>query len=194
MDEETYATIPPTLTVRELRADIASPGCRTSEIVIATTLTDAGDYAKDDIADLYHERWHAEPDIRAIKQSLQMDHLRCLTPFMVAKEIWVHFLGYNLTRKASAQAALLQEVHPREVSFTATKQTVNAARDQLTQAAPAERARQGRLLLEAIGKERVANRPDRCEPRAVKRRPKEYPLLTMPRAEARLKYCGCRDG
>lgn len=185
MDAATYATMPPTLTVRELRVDITTPGCRTPAIVVVTTLTDAATYSKEDIADLYHDRWHVEPDIRAIKQSLQMDHLRCRTPFMVEKEIWIHFLGYNLTRKTSSQAALLQEVHPREVSFTATKQTVNATRSQLTQASPAERVRQGGLLLREVGKERVGNRPDRWEPRVVKRRPKQYKHLREPRAQAR---------
>jgi DDE family transposase len=185
MDEATYATIPATLTVRELRVAIATPGCRTEEIVVVTTLTDATRYGKGAVADLYHDRWHVEPDIRAIKQSLQMDHLRCQTPFMVEKEIWAHFLGYNLIRKASCQAALLQEVHPREVSFTATKQTVNAARSQLTQASRAERVRQGELLLRAVGNQRVGHRPDRCEPRLVKRRPKQYKHLRVPRAQAR---------
>jgi hypothetical protein len=194
MDEATYATTPPTLTVRELRVDIATPGCRTSDIVVVTTLTDAARYPKDDVADLYHERWHVEPDIRAIKQSLQMDHLRCQTPFMVAKEIWAHFLGYNLTRKASCQAALLQEVHPRAVSFTATKQTLNAARSQLTHAPRAERVRQGGLLLRAAGKERVGNRPDRCEPRVVKRRPKQYKHLREPRAQARARLLRQKTG
>ncbi len=194
MDAATYATIPPTLTVRELRVDITTPGCRTQEIVVVTTLTDAARYPKEDLADLYHDRWHVEPDLRAIKQSLNMDHLRCQTPFMVEKEIWVHFLGYNLTRKASCQAALLQEVHPRAVSFAATKQTVNAARSQLTQASPAERVRQGRLLLREVGKERVGNRPDRCEPRVVKKRPKQYKHLREPRAQARARLLHNRTG
>src|SRR5260370_11230597 len=139
MDAATYATMPATLTLRELRVAIDTPGCRSAAIVVATTLTDAVRYPKDEIGDLYHERWHAQPDIRAIKQHLQMDHLRCRTPFMIEKEIWVHFLGYNLTRKAACQAALLQEVHPREVSFTATRQTINATRSQLTQAGFADR-------------------------------------------------------
>jgi hypothetical protein len=185
MDAATYATIPATLTVRELRVDISTPGCRTSEIVVVTTLTDATTYPKEDIDDLYHDRWHVEPDIRAIKQSLKMDHLRGQTPFMVEKEIWVHFLGYNLIRKASCQAALLQQVHPRGVSFTATKQTINAARSQLTLAFPAERVRQGAILLRVVGKERVGDRPDRCEPRLVKKRPKQYKHLREPRALVR---------
>jgi hypothetical protein len=185
MDAATYATIPPTLTVRELRADITTPGCRTPGVVIVTTLTDAARYPQEDVTDLYHDRWHVEPDIRTIKQSLHMDHLRCQTPFMVEKEIWVHFLAYNLIRKASCQAALLQEVHPRAVSFTATEQTLNAARSQLTHATLAQRVRQGRLLLREIGKQRVGNRPDRYEPRLVKRRPKQYKHLQEPRSQAR---------
>ena len=193
MDEATYATMPLTLTVRELRVSITTPGCRTPELIVATTLTDAGAYAKEEVADLYHERWHVEPDIRVIKQTLKMEHLRCLTPFMIDKEIWVHFLGYNLTRKASCQAALLHEVDPRQVSFTATKQTLNAARSQLTQAAAAERVRQSKLLLWQLGTERVGNRPDRCEPRVVKRRPKPYKHLRVPRAQARARLLAQRE-
>jgi putative transposase len=184
MDPQTYATMPKTLTVRELRVPITTPGCRTPEIVVATTLTDAARYAQDEVADLYHERWHAEPDIAAIKQALGMEYLRCKTPFMVEKEIWTHFLGYNLVRKASCQAALLHEVHPRAVSFTASQQTINAARSQLTRASLTERVRQGELLLRELGKQRVGNRPDRCEPRVVKRPPKAYKRLRVPRAQA----------
>lgn len=182
MDKATYESMPLTITVRELRADIAAPGCRTEEIVIATTLTNNTSYRKDALMDLYHERWHVELDILAIKESLGIVHLRCKTPFMIEKEIWASFLGYNLTRKAACQAAVLQEVSPREVSFTATQQTINAARSQLTVASPAERVRQGKLLLKEVGKERVGNRDGRWEPRLVKRRPKQYKHLREPRA------------
>jgi hypothetical protein len=184
LDAPTYASIPEFLVVRELRVRVTTPGCRISELVVVTTLTDAARYAKEDIADLYHERWHAEPDIGAIKQSLGMEYLRCKTPFMVEKEIWVHFLGYNLIRKVACQAALLDRVHPREVSFTAGKQAISAAWSQLTHASLAERLRQGDELLRQLGKERVGHRPNRCEPRAVKRPPKAYKRLRLPRQEA----------
>jgi hypothetical protein len=186
LDAPTYATIPATLTVRELRVRIATPGCRTQVLVVVTTLTDAVAYPKEDIADLYHKRWHAELDIRAIKQSLKMEHLRCRTPFMVEQEIWMYFLAYNLVRKVSAQAALTQGRHPRDVSFTATKQAVAAFWSQATlTTSAAERLRQGQALLPTLGTKPVGNRPDRCEPRAVKRRPKEYDRLMKPRAQAR---------
>jgi hypothetical protein len=185
MSAEEYAAVPETLEVRELRVAVTTPGFRTKELVIVTTLTDATAYPKDEIAELYHERWQVELDIRAIKQSLQLDQLRCRTPAMIEREIWAHVLGYNLVRKASCQAAAEAGVYPRDVSFTATRQALEAAWDQLSRAGVAERVRQGRLLLAAVAGERVGDRPDRIEPRAVKRRPKEYDRLNKPRAQAR---------
>jgi hypothetical protein len=188
MDQASYAALPDTLTVREIRVQVTTPGFRVDELVIATTLTDAELYAQEELADLYHERWHVELDIRAIKISLKMDHLRCKTPFMVEKELWAHFLGYNLVRKVSAQTALLRGLHPRSVSFTGTVDAVAAAWSQLTLASTAaERQRQGQALLQILGSKPVGNRPDRCEPRQVKRRPKQYKHLRRPRAEARAK-------
>jgi hypothetical protein len=193
MDQASYAALPECLTVREIRFQVTTPGFRVREVVIATTLTDAALYSQEDLADLYHERWHVELDIRAIKISLKIDHLRCQTPFMVAKEIWTHFLGYNLVRKVSAQTALARGIHPRSVSFTGTKDGVAAAWGQLTVAeTAAERQRQGHALLQVLGSKQVGNRPDRCEPRQVKRRPKQYKHLRRPRAEARAKLLNKR--
>ena len=138
MDKATYAAMPATLTVREIRVAVTTPGTRTDELVIATTLIDEKVYSHEDVGELYHERWHVELDIRVIKQYLRMEHLSCKTPDMVEKEIWVHFLAYNLVRKVAAQAAWTQGNHPREVSFTASQEAVNASWSQLTQALPAE--------------------------------------------------------
>jgi putative transposase len=185
MDEATYAALPEELFVREVRYQVTTPGFRVRELIVATTLLNAHDYPSEVLADLYRDRWHVELDIRAIKQSLQMEHLRSKTPFMVEKEIWAHMLGYNLLRKLAVQAAQERGVHPREVSFTATKDAVSAVWSQWTVAEVAERVRQGRQLLPTIAQARVGDRPDRYEPRAKKRRPKEYPLLNKPRKEAR---------
>jgi hypothetical protein len=188
MDPATYAALPERLTVREIRFRVTTPGFRVDELVIATTLTDATRYSAEDLADLYHERWHVELDIRAIKISLKMDHLRCRTPFMVEKEIWAHFLGYNLVRKVSAQTAQARGSLPRSVSFTGTLDAVSAAWSQLTVATTAaERQRQGQAVLQVLGSKPVGHRPDRYEPRQVKRRPKQYKHLRQPRAQARAK-------
>lgn len=185
MDEATYAAMPATLTVREIRTQVAVPGFRVRELVVVTTLLDAATYSQEEITDLYQERWHVELDIRAIKSTLKMDILRCLTPFMLEKEIWATFLGYNLVRKVSCQAALLANKHPRQISFTATLQAVRAGWENSTHAGASARRSVGVALLAALGKEEVGDRPNRCEPRAVKRRPKPQPLLRVPRAQAR---------
>jgi hypothetical protein len=185
MDEETYATMPKTLRVREARTQVTIPGFRVQELVVVTTLLDHRQYRRAAITDLYHERWHVELDIRGIKATLQMETLRCLTPFMVEKEIWATFLGYNLVRKVSCQAALLAKKHPRQLSFTATLQAVRGGWENRTHAGPLGRQALGVALLAALAKEEVGDRPERCEPRAVKRRPKNQALLMVPRAQAR---------
>jgi Transposase DDE domain len=185
MGPEVYAALPATLTVREMRIRVSRPGYRVRELVVATTLCDASRYRKEEVMDLYHERWHVELDIRAIKQALGIEPLRCLTPFMIEKELWAYWLGYNLVRKVSAQAALEQGLHPRQISFTATKQAVVEAWQQLTLGGSRQRRTLSQALLHALGKEEVGDRPDRCEPRAVKRRPKPHRLLMKPRQEAR---------
>jgi hypothetical protein len=185
MDEATYATIPETLTVRELRFTIDQPGYRSRAMVVATTLIDERAYAKDDIADLYHQRWHAELDLRSIKQTLNMKELVCKTPAMVAKELWAHLLGYNLARKAAAQAAWIYGLCPRQLSFAGTVQTLEAFGSLLMTIEPALRWLVCQIVFETIAAHRVGDRPGRVEPRVRKRRYDKYPHLKRPRAEAR---------
>jgi putative transposase len=185
MSQAVYDSLPATLAVREVRTQVRQRGYRVRELVVVTTLADAGQYSKDELTDLYHERWHVELDIRSIKTVLGMERLRCLTPYMVRKEMWAYWLGYNLVRKVSAQAALERGLHPRQISFTATKQAVLEGWLQLTLGSQGQRLTLGRVLLAVLGKEKVGDRPGRCEPRAVKRRPKPHPLLMKPGAQAR---------
>jgi hypothetical protein len=176
--------------VRQVRTQVCQRGYRVEELVVTTTLMNPDQYSRDELTDLYHERWHVELDIRSIKQSLGMETLRCLSPFMVEKELWAYWLGYNLVRKVAAQAALARGRHPREISFTATRQAVVEGWQPMTQGSPRQRFILGRVLLVALGKEVVGDRPGRCEPRAVKRRPKPYPRLMKPRQQARAELMG----
>jgi putative transposase len=184
MDEATYAAMPDELRMREVYRVVNQPGYRVKELVIATTLLDAEAYTVAAIGEIYSHRWHAELDIRNLKTTLGMDYLRCKTPRMVAKEIWAHLLAYNLVRKVMAQAAQLGEVHPRALSFKATKQALLAGWPEATKLEAAAYACVATRMLRAVGTQNVGNRPGRCEPRAVKRRPKAYDLLTKPRQEA----------
>jgi hypothetical protein len=121
---------------------------------------------------------------------MQMGELRGKTPEMVRKEIWTHALAYNLIRTVMAQAAAGEGVSPREISFKATLQVLEAFRpliDYRAQRDASYRAALYEQLLRAIARHRVADRPDRFEPRMAKRRPKRYDRLTRPRAEIKLR-------
>ncbi len=173
MSQADYDHAPDTLTVREL--------CTGGKILV-TTLLCPKDTSKAALKTLYRDRWHVELDLRNIKTTLGMEMLSCRTPTMVEKEIWVYLLAYNLIRLLMAQAALLADLLPRQISFKHTLQLWIACRhigpenyDDKTL---------GRLFI-LIAQQQVGKRPGRIEPRAVKRRPKPFPLLTKPRQEAR---------
>ena len=117
MDEETYAQIPNELKVRELRFKVQQPGFRVNELVLVTTMLDGEEYMKEDLADLFVQRWNIELDLRSIKIVMQMDVLRCMSPEMVKKEIWMHLLAYNVIRGVMARAAEAHDQRPRELSF-----------------------------------------------------------------------------
>lgn len=172
MSRTDYERAPDTLTVRELRT-----GAKT----LVTTLLCSKHTSKAALKDLYRNRWHVELDLRNIKTTLGMERLSCRTPEMAIKEIWVYLLAYNLIRLMMTQAALLTERLPRQLSFKHALQLSLA----WTHQAPATGCPdQFQDLLMLISQQRVGDRPGRIEPRAIKRRPKPYPLLTTPRATA----------
>ena len=181
--------MPRYITIREVRVSIKQPGFRTKVMVIVTTLLDPVRYSKQDLADLYRQRWNNELDLRSIKTTMQMDILRCKTPELVHKEVWTHILAYNLIRTIMAQAAMAHDIQPRMISFKGALQTLEAFQPLI--AFQGQRSRIFRLhlyeqLLNSIALHRVADRPDRFEPRRRKRRPPLYGYLHLPRNEAKL--------
>ena len=185
MDEATYAQIPGEMTVRELRVTVDQPGFRVNEMVLVTTLLDAGSYSKHEIAQLFLQRWDIELDFRSIKDVLGMDVLRCQTPEMVRKEIWMHLLADNLIRGAMVDAAEMHGKVPRRLSFKGALQTMTAFQDALRWATPIDRVALAREMLKAISGHEVGDRFGRVEPRANKRRPKPQRYLMEPRRQAR---------
>jgi hypothetical protein len=185
MDQATYDEIPNDLIVREVTVLVRVRGFRVRELTLVTTLCDAEEITADHLADVYRARWHAELDLRTIKITMQMDVLRCKTPDMVRKEVWMHLLAYNLIRTVMAEAARRHDMKPREVSFKGTLQTVSAFRTLVEAATTAQLPSLYHTMLSAIASHRVGNRPNRYEPRAIKRRPKPHDLLTVPRHEAK---------
>ncbi len=182
--------VPETLTVRELKVHVDVKGFRVRELIVVTTLIDVERYPREEIAKLFRLRWHVELDLRNVKTSLRLDDLRGKRPETIRREIWIHWLAYNLIRKVMAQAALQHEKLPRELSFAGALGAVTGAW------ALASVADQSTLSLHAttqhlsITWSLVGHRPNRVEPRAIKRRPKPHKLLNQPREEARAKLIG----
>lgn len=169
MSEEEYAALPLRLKVRELRYRIKIPGRRTREITLVTTLLDPRRYSRQALAALYALRWGLETNLGHLKTTLKMDVLHCQTFPGVMKEVAIFITVYNLVRRVMRQAAASQAVPADRISF------VDALR-WLADAAPTQPM--PRLKV-------VPHRPGRAEPRARKRRPKEFDLLNKPRPELR---------
>jgi len=189
MDKESRKALPDFLEVRECCISIQQPGFRSKTIVVVTTLLDAVEYTKDDIAELYFQRWNVELDLRCLKTVMQMDMLRCKTPELVRKEIWTHILAYNLIRTIMAQAATKHDAHPRSISFKGTIQSLEAFQQLIAFSCEHDDARRKHIyenLLKAVASHRVANRPGRFEPRQIKRRHGSYDWLVKPRRQAKL--------
>ncbi len=185
MNQKTYDRMPASITVREIEVHVSQPGCRTQSLVVVTTLTDAKQYPRDEIAELYHCRWLVELDIRSIKITMGMDILRCQSPHMVRNEMWTCLLAYNLIRRAMLQSAYASGKSPRHLSFTAALQSIAASWQVILVVDDSVAARLVEVELEDIAGHTIGDRPGRAEPRAVKRRPKPHPLLTKPRDQAR---------
>ena len=187
MSSEQYETIPEKLELRELRFDITEPGRRVETITVITTLTDPEEYSKEDIAELYGFRWNVELDILQVKQTLHLDHVRCKSPEMVHRELWVTLLAYNLIRKLIATSAAVHHKQPRRLGFTLACQTVLASWMLVSTGSCSNSTAMYATLLSYIADNEVANRPGRIEPRVLKRRRHRYPLMQNPRDQLRKK-------
>lgn len=187
LDQATYDRLPRQLVVRELLVNVDVPGFRAESLIVVTSLLDPKDDSRDDLADLYRRRWGVELRIRDVKTAMKLEVLRCKTPAMVRQELWTGLLVYNLIRQSILQSAHEAERRPDALSFTATQQML--ANNWLVAAVWVDETGEVaqplvRLRVVHGGSHRVGNRPDRVEPRAVKRRPKSHPLLTTPREQS----------
>jgi len=178
MSQELYDSLPEQMHIRIVSFN-ATTDNQTEPLTVASTLIDHKMYQTAEIGKLYGYRWYAELDVFSIKQSLNLDHLRCKSPEMIRRELWTTLLAYNMVRLVCAQAAFIHEKLPRQMSFTI------ACNSLLSQwlMPPDESIRQtlGKYTLYQIASNEVGNRPGRIEPRVVKRRPKKYTLMTKPR-------------
>ncbi len=175
--------LPATLVMRVIQFTVRRAGFRTRHVALATTLLDAGRYPKRMLMALYRRRWEMELRLRDIKTTMGLEQLRCKSPAGCRKQLWMGLLAYNLIRTVMAPAARRARLAVRHISFAGTLQRLRQfAAGRLLAGSPAESYR---TLLDHLATDRLPRRLNRREPRAVKRRPKNYQLLTKPRHEFR---------
>jgi hypothetical protein len=173
------------MTIRLTRISLKQKGFRAKEIYLLSSLKDHKKYPPEEIAQLYAWRWGVEVDIRSLKTSLGLDVLRCKTPEMVEKEVWMHVLVYNMIRVVMAEASLQKGLRPAQISFHECVQLIKNFRIISSLVGESIRERLYSDLVESI-KSRVGNRPGRREPRLLKHNyQQKYSLLRIPRDQAR---------
>ncbi|MCC6159187.1 MAG: transposase [Deltaproteobacteria bacterium] len=186
MDLAQWLAMPALFRVREIHLVIDIAGFRTRSVTVATTLLDAGTFPAEAFAELYRRRWLAEVGLRDAKITLGMDVLRCKSPEMVERELRVIAIAYNLVRAMMLEAAGASGAPASRVSFQGALVAIRQWAPIL--AASTDLATHDRIcaeMLTAIARDLVPDRPNRLEPRATKRRPKNYQRLTKPRGEFR---------
>lgn len=188
---EQWEQLPGELTVRLVEIVVAVPGFRTQKLVLVTTLLDAQTYSAEALGQLYFRRWAVELCFRDIKTTLGLDVLRCQTPAMVRKEIVMHALAYNLIRALMQDIAHSHQVSVQRLSFKGTVDALRQWRERFENANAQPRAacQLRRLFYQSIANDLLLARPERSEPRAVKRRAKNFRLLTKPRHEMVVERC-----
>src|ERR1700726_3543745 len=188
LSAEEFKALPKTLTVRLIRLTPNIKGFRVPTIILVTTLLDPIAFPAQALGELYFQRWSVELHFREIKTLLRLDILRCLSPQMVHKELLLHMIAYNLIRCLMQQAAICHHVDLSRISFKGTLDTLHHFADAI-RAADAKPRQQAQLyseMLRVIALDQLPIRPHRSEPRAKKRRPRNYHLLTKPRKSMRI--------
>lgn len=173
LSQDQYEAAPDTLIVRELKVR--------SKILI-TTLVSTAQASSHALAALYQQRWNIELDLRNIKSTLGLASLTCKTPDMNEKQWWIGMLAYNLIRLLMMESAKLADILPRQISFKHAVQMWAAWTRIALPGHPCPDA-----LYALVAQQRVGTRPGRIEPRAIKRRPNSFPLMTEYRGLAREK-------
>ena len=192
LKKELFDQLPQRILLREVRFHIPIRGFRTESVTLVTTLLDPKEYTGIALAELYRLRWHAEIDLKHLKTTMGMEHLPSKTPEMVRKDFYVHLLAYNLIRTVQLEASRQHQVDPLALSLCATIQHLSSFTCLLAHATDEQRTYEYEQLIYLISTEKLPFRPNRVEPRAVKRRPKAYPRLTKPRKQVRRKLMNDR--
>ncbi|MCH8292779.1 transposase [Candidatus Poribacteria bacterium] len=185
--EKLFDQLPERILLREVRFHIPIKGFRTEDVTLVTTLLDPKLYTRIALAELYRLRWQAEIDLKHLKTTMQMEHLPSKTPEMVRKDFYVHLLAYNLIRTVQLEVSRQHSVDPLSLSFCATIQHLCSFTCLFAHATDEQRGYEYSQLIFLVSTEKLLFRPNRIEPRVIKRRPKKYPRLSLPREQLKRK-------
>lgn len=138
------------------------PGFR--PLYLFTTLSDS----TEEVIALYLQRWNIETDLRSLKRTLQMYHLRAKTPAAVHREFLASVIAYALVRAFMAAAAESIGLAPRRLSFTGAWVVINSAVGELCLGSEQQRQHSLARLLSDIAEKKLPIRAQRRSfPRAV---------------------------
>lgn len=179
MSIQEYEEMPCELTVRLVDINVSQTGFRTEGYTVATTFLDPATHGRHWLGEVYRSRWYVELDIRSLKVTLGLEHLRSKEPASVLLELWAGLLMYNLIRFKMLQSSIVNKRDCRSMSFSQTHQVL--ATNWLLWSTRTARTSTVSLCLNLLINRVVGNRPDRIEPRANKRRPKVLALMTQSR-------------
>ena len=177
-----WQRMPTQITVRIIRFTATLRGLRNRRVTLVTTLLDPHLYPARQIIACYARRWSLELCFRDLKTTMGMETLRCQSPEMARKELLAYLVAHNLIRCVMAQAVARYHAELERISFKGSLDALRQYSAAMAQARnPKLRRQLWEDLLRNIARDLVPLRPNRREPRAVKRRPKPYPLLNHPR-------------
>lgn len=180
LSHEQWEDLPESIEVRLVRYRVEQKGFRTREVLLATTLRNE---SVEELAGLYRRRWEIETEFRHLKTTLGMDHMSVKSPAMAYKQMYIYFIAHNLIRWIMLKAANAHGVDPTRLSFKGTLDCVQRWASEMSQLKRRQFSQFMEQMLGVIAKDRIPNRPDRIEPRRLKKRPKRFKLLTFPRSQ-----------
>lgn len=177
---EDYNALPKSILLRQITFTVEHPGYRPETITVTTTLTDEKTYPVDKIKAMYLRRWQIEVSLRDLKSTMGMEILRCKSPEMILKEIWMNLIGYNALCYLQVKAAIREGVPRFRLSFKGCLEVVRSWIDRFRTPQESHRKLLSTLLSNMTA-QLLPVRPGRVEPRVKKRRHRKVRLMTKPR-------------
>lgn len=185
LSKEEWAQLPDTMKVRIIRFWYTDKDGKQKRKHLVTTLLDHKKYGWSELVSLYLERWDIELRFRDVKTTMGFEELNVKTPEMAKKSLTMAMIGFNLIKVVSQEAADLEGLQIRQISFKGALDEIvsNSANFRSHAKHRAKCAELYQNVVVSVAEHLLDDRPFRREPRVIKKRPKPFPRLTVPRSE-----------